>query len=393
MRLLTLAALATTFVIAANGCAAADVSADDDDQGTAEQGLTQCTLGTACATLNVLGARAFDAPILNRTRTDVRATAAGNDVVPRILVQKTSRLLKFDGGRATLSGDAAGTAPLFFDDFVLIEILAVDGKALGVTVLGHEQQTVRVEGKTISAISPVAPWAGPNRGFAYDAGKIDLASLLPRDQPFRLRFTAFDTGGVGLVSDIHLRWSAAPPGGTSVDPFDPSSCTEREMTKQQALARFAPAARWANVSRDLHVAVRSRACHPVTGCAEWRQESSLPVAVYTSDERRGAVDEWHSFSTPLAPSAIDFEIDDNNQLVTWVFLNEGTGGKTIRWNDRMSSDADSYWTQGTLVVDGRYRMLTKPGSIAGNVGPSCTRMTLATSKDGRQYEMAIYAKY
>lgn len=391
MRSVSLAALGMLFASVAAACAASDVSIDEEDQGTAEQDLSTCSLGTACPTLAVLGGRAVDAPPAKRTRSDVRAKVLGNEVVPRILVQKTSRALKFAGGRAALSGSGDGTAPFFFDDFVLIEVLAVDGRSLNVGLISHEGHVVRVEGKEITPFTPLSPWLGENQGFKYDAGVIDLAALLPRDQPFKLRFTAFDTGGVGLVSDIHLRYSAdapSPPQGAN-DPWDPAYCTEPPLTTEKALAKFAAGTTWANLSREQpKVAIRTRHCEPLTGCAAWQASNKMLIGTfyqgngYSSTTYRNG-----GFSIPVTSSAIDLQAD-NQRLWAWVYVNTDSG--TLRL--RKAFDGGFAWAIGWLV-DFRGSKVEDPAEFKGVLGEHCMRAAAGIKDGTEEWEVVVFGRY
>lgn len=182
---------------------------DTEETGDLAQEVTSgCVLGTPrCATLPVLGARAFPAErrAPARRRADIAMDRPANgpaefETIPRIFAQRTTRTLRYDGTLSVLvAGSADGLESFDLDDALLVEVLGSDGATIAAGSFGP---TVKLGGSPVTQIA------------AAEAGRVrphDIAHLLPTDRPFRLRFSALDAFGSATIGAVHLATAALPP--------------------------------------------------------------------------------------------------------------------------------------------------------------------------------------
>lgn len=275
---LALLSSALFFASILGGCAAPAAPDDalaDEDTEVAESDLTKaCALGTSCAkTQKLLAAKLFSpenrAPA--RRRAEIRIETGGNlalETVPRIFAQKTTGTFTFAGGaRVVLSGSADGSAPFELDDFLLVEVLGQDGALLAAGHLGGASAI------TVGAVA--SSQLATHTDFKVAA--TDIAPLLPRDRPFRLRFSALDFNTRALVSDVHLVAGSVPPKPAQVDLFDDAAFPGAPLTRAEAVALFAPGSARADLGTFVF-AQRTRACNKVTGCAAWTATNSVSLS-------------------------------------------------------------------------------------------------------------------
>ncbi|MFO0668409.1 MAG: hypothetical protein U0235_02115 [Polyangiaceae bacterium] len=257
------------------GCAASNEATSDDDESASELSAA-CTIGKDCGDLKLLKARSYSTsrpPAVHRS--DVSAELAASSEL-RVFSRLTSRPLTFDGTKkVTLSGDAAGSAAVRIDDFLLIEVLSPSGALLAAGAVNNA--SVRVGGQAATLLAPVPAYGGAGQGWVYGARSVDVTPLLPKNTPFRLRVSAFDAEAEALTTDVFLSTEDAtvtpppppPPPPANDDPFDPASCTGAPATTADFAARFAPGATLAYLG-NYSVKVRTRDCNTVSGCTAWR---------------------------------------------------------------------------------------------------------------------------
>jgi hypothetical protein len=113
----------------------------------------------------------------------------------RVVATGETPLLNADGADVRLYGDEAGTQGWSVDNGILLEVLGSDGKLLNRAFVGFANGLV-IGSEHIDSLS--------RRAFAFDAGEVTLAPLLPERGPFRVRATVLDSGGVGRVTDVWL---------------------------------------------------------------------------------------------------------------------------------------------------------------------------------------------
>lgn len=252
-----------------------DAGLEDTEQAESEVSRP-CSLGGTCApTQRLLTSRLFTsdkrAPARKRADVTVEAPSAEHESVPRIFAQKTSRHYTFAGGkRVLLSGSADGAAPIEVDDFLLVEILEVDGSLLAAGQLGYTSPI------TVGATRATMLGAAQNQRVE----PVDIAPLLPTDRPFLVRVSALDFLRRAYVSEVHLVVTDAPPPPpppTQVDLFDDAAFGGAPLTRAEAVALFAPGAARADLGAFVF-AQRSRTCNQVTGCGAWDARPSVSLS-------------------------------------------------------------------------------------------------------------------
>lgn len=146
---------------------------------------------------------------LARLREDVEVDANEGERTPRIVATGQTPSLRLEGSRARLYGDAKGELGFSVDNFLLLEVLDGSGKVVRRAVVGFTEG-VHIGKEQVDSLG--------RRAFSFEAGEVDVTSLLPESEPFQLRATALDYWGVGRVSDVFLR--LAPESRPSGDPDD-----------------------------------------------------------------------------------------------------------------------------------------------------------------------------
>ncbi|MFN7131738.1 MAG: hypothetical protein ACK4N5_06630, partial [Myxococcales bacterium] len=130
-------------------------------------------------------------------------------VVPAVVATSEVGPISLQGGRARLYGDEAGKSGWSVDNFLLLEIMDAGGKVIDRVAIGFQGGTT-MGAETIDALGGMK--------FSFDAGEIDLTRKLPSDEPFKIKATALDVGGVGKISDVYLIISG--DGGTGGEQDD-----------------------------------------------------------------------------------------------------------------------------------------------------------------------------
>lgn len=96
--------------------------------------------------------------------------------------------------RACLAGDAKGGSGWRVDNYLLIELFDSSGRLIKDGVIGGHEGVSR-NGKRVSELG---------NGHEQGPCAVNLKSFLPVGQPFRMKVSAMDYGGVGYVSDVWL---------------------------------------------------------------------------------------------------------------------------------------------------------------------------------------------
>lgn len=132
---------------------------------------------------------------IEERRADIEVDTRDFDRTPHVVASGETPLIRLEGARAKLSGDAELTEGWTVDNFVLLEVLDERGKVIGRANAGFAQ------GVTIGAehIDNVGKMS-----FAFEPGEVDITHMLPESAPFKVRATALDIGGVGRVSNLYL---------------------------------------------------------------------------------------------------------------------------------------------------------------------------------------------
>ncbi|MFZ5467949.1 MAG: hypothetical protein ACOZIN_00815 [Myxococcota bacterium] len=130
-----------------------------------------------------------------QTRADVEIDTRDFDRTPKVVATKETPLLRLEGMEARLYGDEAATQGWQVDNFVLLEVLSESGQVLSRAAVGHTD-VVQIGPENIDSVGRMS--------FTFEAGEVDVTSLLPEEAPFKVRATALDYSGVGRVSNLYL---------------------------------------------------------------------------------------------------------------------------------------------------------------------------------------------
>ncbi|NMO20753.1 hypothetical protein HPC49_34030 [Pyxidicoccus fallax] len=156
----------------------------------------------------LLDTPAQETETLEKLREDVDIDTSEGERTPRVVTTGQTPVLRLEGQRARLFGDAAGRLGISVDNFLLLEVLDASGKVVRRAVVGFTEG-VHMGKEQVDNLG--------RRAFNFEPGEVDLTALLPESEPFQVRATALDYWGVGRVSDVYLVLS---PGSlrTSDDP-------------------------------------------------------------------------------------------------------------------------------------------------------------------------------
>ncbi|MCP3144039.1 hypothetical protein [Pyxidicoccus xibeiensis] len=143
---------------------------------------------------------------LEKVREDVEVDATEGERTPRVVTTGQTPLLRLEGSRARLYGDAKATLGISVDNFLLLEVLDARGKVVRHAVVGFTEG-VHMGKEQVDSVG--------RRAFTFEPGEVDVTELLPESEPFQVRATALDYWGVGRVSDVYL--VLAPAGRASDD--------------------------------------------------------------------------------------------------------------------------------------------------------------------------------
>jgi hypothetical protein len=132
-------------------------------------------------------------------RKDLEIDTRDYERTPHVVATGETPLMTAGGLTARLYGDEAGTQGFSVDNFLLIEIVADNGKVLDRVCIGNTD-TVSIGNETIDNLG--------RRAFAFEPGEINLTPRLPERGAFKLRATALDYFAVGRVSDVFVMLKA-----------------------------------------------------------------------------------------------------------------------------------------------------------------------------------------
>lgn len=128
-------------------------------------------------------------------RADIVIETATEKVHPAVIATGETGLIRLEGARARLYGDADGTTGWSVDNVVLLEIFDRSGAVRGRAAAGFSGPMF---------VGREAVDSAGRMSFTLGPGEVDITSALPESEPFRIRATALDDGGVGRVSDLFL---------------------------------------------------------------------------------------------------------------------------------------------------------------------------------------------
>lgn len=143
----------------------------------------------------LLDTPAQETELLTKLRDDLEIDTTEGERTPRIVTTGQTPLLRLEGSRARLYGDARGTLGISVDNFLLLEVLDAKGRLVRSAVVGFTEG-VHMGKEQVDSLG--------RRAFTFEPGEVDLTNLLPESEPFQVRATALDYWGVGRVSDVYL---------------------------------------------------------------------------------------------------------------------------------------------------------------------------------------------
>lgn len=132
---------------------------------------------------------------IQEKREDVEIDTRDFERTPRVVAKGETPLLRLEGARARLYGDAAGKEGFSVDNLILLEVLDEKGQVLNRGAVGFTDM-VRVGKEQVDSVGPMS--------FTFEPGVVDITQLLPESAPFKIRATALDYSGVGRVSNVFL---------------------------------------------------------------------------------------------------------------------------------------------------------------------------------------------
>jgi len=133
---------------------------------------------------------------LTELRSDLEIDTRDFDRTPRVVATGETPLFSAEGADVRLYGDEAATRGFWVDNVILLEVLGADGRVLRAAVIGYADPVSQGK-ETLDNLG--------RQAFAFEAGELNLAPLLPEHGRFRLRATVLDYFGVGKVSDVFVR--------------------------------------------------------------------------------------------------------------------------------------------------------------------------------------------
>ena len=128
-------------------------------------------------------------------REDVEIDTRDFERTPHVVATGETPLLKLEGARARLYGDAAGKEGFSVDNLILLEVMDEKGRVLNRGAVGFTDM-VRMGKEQVDSVGPMS--------FTFEPGVVDITPLLPESGPFKVRATALDYSGVGRVSNVFM---------------------------------------------------------------------------------------------------------------------------------------------------------------------------------------------
>lgn len=132
---------------------------------------------------------------LTDLRKDLEIDTRDHDRTPHVVATGETPMMTLDNRAARLCGDAACSKGFSVDNFLLLEVIAENGRVIDRVVVGFTEG-VMAGSERIDNLG--------RQAFNFEAGEINLTPRLPEKQPFLLRATALDYFGVGRVSDVYV---------------------------------------------------------------------------------------------------------------------------------------------------------------------------------------------
>ena len=135
-------------------------------------------------------------------RNDLVMQTTTWDKTPYTMYEAVYNLILKSSRKVLLSGNAQASTGWNVDNFLFLEVFNYSGKLLKQVVIGNHEP--------VMAGSVAIEKMGDNK-FDFGAGEIDITKLLPINEPFLLRASAVDYGGVGATSNVFLTLPSVTP--------------------------------------------------------------------------------------------------------------------------------------------------------------------------------------
>ena len=133
---------------------------------------------------------------IQERRDDLEFDVRDFDRIPHLVTTGETRPFDAENASARLFGDEAATRGFTVDNCVLLEVIASDNKVVGRAVVGFAGGLL--QGKEV--IDSLG-----RQSFTFEAGEINLTSILPERGVVKIRGTVLDYGGVGKVSSVYVK--------------------------------------------------------------------------------------------------------------------------------------------------------------------------------------------
>ncbi len=132
---------------------------------------------------------------LTELREDLEFDTKDKPREAHVVAKGETGLLESNGGRVRLFGDDKATAGVSFDNVVLLEVLSPEGKVLNRAAVGFTEGLLMGK-ESIDLLG--------RQAFNFEAGEVNLSSLVPEKGPWKLRATVLDNYGVGRCTDVFV---------------------------------------------------------------------------------------------------------------------------------------------------------------------------------------------
>lgn len=133
---------------------------------------------------------------ITELRKDLEVDTRDFDRTPHVVATGETPLFSAEGADVRLYGDEAASKGFSVDNIILLEVLGADGKVLRSAVVGYSDPVSQGR-ETIDNLG--------RQAFAFEAGELNLAPLMPEHGSVRLRATVLDYFGIGRVTDVFVR--------------------------------------------------------------------------------------------------------------------------------------------------------------------------------------------
>lgn len=132
---------------------------------------------------------------LTELREDLEFDTKEQPREAHVVAKGETGLLESNGGRVRLFGDDKASVGVSFDNVVLLEVLTSDNKVINRAAVGFTEGLLMGK-ESIDLLG--------RQAFNFEAGEVNLSSLVPEKGPWKLRATVLDNYGVGRCTDVFV---------------------------------------------------------------------------------------------------------------------------------------------------------------------------------------------